>query len=111
MIPLLKAYDNGVATNTEEQHLDPLTRLPATQVTNDTAPQCPTGTHTEDPEILPDKVTTPEGEVAELSQDLTLSEEGEGDNLSGNKELRKEGDDEDDTNSKRAKVHLQTSAT
>ena len=80
-------------------------------MTNDTVPQGPTGAYTEDPEILLDKVTTPEGKVTELSQDFTLSEEGEGDNLIGNKELRKEGDDEDDTNSKRAKVHLQTSAT
>ena len=57
------------------------------------------------------KVTTPVGDVTELSQDFTLSEEGEGDNLSGNKELRKEADDEDETNSKRAKVPLQTPAT
>ena len=80
-------------------------------MTNDTAPQGPTGTHTEDPEILPNKVTTQEGDVTKLSQDFTLSEEGEGDNLSGNKELRKEGDDEDETNSKRAKVPLPTPAT
>ena len=93
------------------EQLDPLTGLPANEVTNNTAPQGPTGTHTEDPEILPDKVTTPEGDITELSQDFTLSEEGEGDNLSGNKELRKEGDDEDETNSKRAKVPLQTPAT
>jgi hypothetical protein len=77
----------------------------------DTTPQGPTGTQTEDPEILPDKVTTPERDVTELSQDFILSKEGEGDNINGNKELRKEGDDEDDTNSKRAKVPLQTPAT
>ncbi len=46
-----------------------------------------------DPEILPEaetpaKVTTPEGEVAEVSLDYTMPEEGEGDNISGNKELR-----------------------
>ena len=103
-------HPSGAVTNTEEQQLDPLTRLPTTQVTNDTAPQGPTGTHTEDPEILPYKVTTPEGDVTELSQYFTLSEEGEDDNLSGNKELRKEGDDEDETISKRAKVPFQTSA-
>jgi hypothetical protein len=80
-------------------------------VTNDTAPQGPTGTHTEDPEIFLDKVTTPEGDVKELSQDFTLSREGEGNNISGNKEPRKEGDDEDENNSKRAKVPLQTPAT
>jgi hypothetical protein len=51
----------------------------------DTVPQGPIGIHTEDPEILPDKVTTPGEDVAELSQDFTLSEEGKGDNISGNK--------------------------
>ena len=56
-------------------------------------------------------MTTPEGDVTKLSQYFTLSEEVEGDNLSGNKELRKERDDEDETNSKRAKVPLQTPAT
>ena len=80
-------------------------------MTGDTAPQDPTGTNTEDPKILPDKETTPEGDGIELSQDFPLSEEGEGDNISGNKELRKEGDDEDENNSKRAKVPLQTPAT
>jgi hypothetical protein len=102
---------SGAATNTKEQQLDPLTGLPTTQVTDDTAPQGPTGTQAEDPEILPDKVTTPKGDVTELSQDFTLSEDGEGDNISDNKELRKEGDDEDENNSKRAKVPLQTPAT
>ena len=77
----------GAATDTKEQQLDPLTRLLVTEVTNDSELQGPTGTHTEDPEILPHKVTTPEGDVTELSQDFTLSEEGKGDILSGNKEL------------------------
>ena len=75
-------------------------------MTGDTAPQVPTGTNTEDPEIIPDKVTTPEGDGIEFSQDFTLSEEGEGDNITGNKELRNEGDIEDENNSKRAKVPL-----
>ena len=40
-----------------------------------------------DPKILPkaeqtiDKVTTPEGDVAEVSLDYTLTDEGEGDNI------------------------------
>ena len=58
-----------------------------------------------DPEILPeaehtkDKVTTPEGDIADASLDYTLSEEGEGENISGNKELRNEADPEDESNS------------
>jgi hypothetical protein len=48
---------SGAATNTKEQQPDPLTRLPAAHATGDTTPQGPTGTQTEDPEILPDKVT------------------------------------------------------
>jgi len=103
----LPQNSSGEATITEEQQPDQLTGLPATQVTGDTAPQGPTGTHTEDPEILLDKVTPPEGDVTKLSQYFTLSEEGEGDNIKGNKELRNEGDDEDENNSKRAKVPLQ----
>jgi hypothetical protein len=80
-------------------------------VTKDAAPQGLTGTPTEDPEILPDKVTTPEKDTTKLSQDFTLSEEGEGDNISGNKELKNAEDVEDETNSKRVKVPLQTPAT
>ena len=71
-----------------------------------------------DPEILPDtaeteKVTTPEGDVAEISMDYTLSEEGEGegDNISGNKELRGETANEDETDSKRLKQPLNTEGT
>jgi len=93
----------GSTTNTEEQHPDPVIRLPTSKVTGDTAPQGPAGTHTEDPKILPDKVTTLEGDDIE---DFTLSDEGEGDNTGGNKELRQEGDEEDENNSKRAKVPL-----
>ena len=100
---------SGAATNIEEQQPDPLSGLLATQVTGDTAPPCSIGTNTENPEILPDKVTTPEGDVTELSQDFTLSE-GEGDNISGNKELRNDKDDEDENNSKMVKVPLQTPA-
>jgi hypothetical protein len=86
-----------------------VTGLPASQETGDTAPKGPTGTRTEDQEILPEasatpkKENTPEGEASEIPQDFALSEEGEGDTISGNKELRKEGDDEDENNSKRAK--------
>ena len=69
-------------------------------------PPSATGTIIEDPEILPDKVTTPEGEVTDLSQDFTLSDEEEGDNISGNKELRDDKDTEEETNSKRVKVPL-----
>ena len=101
---------NRDAANKDEQPPNPLTGLPASQVTGDTAPQGPTGIQTEDPEILPYNVTTPEGEIIELSQDFTLSEEGEGDNIGGIKELRKNGDDEDENNSKRAKVPLRTPA-
>ncbi len=97
---MLPKNPSGAATTTEEQQLVPLTGLPATQVTDDTAPKGPTGRHAENPEILPDTVTTPQGDITELSQDFTLSEEGEGDNIKGNKELRKEGDDEDENNSK-----------
>ena len=70
-----------------------------------------TGTNIEDPELLPDKVTTPEGEVTELSQDFPPSEEGEGDNISGNKEIRDLKDNEDENNSKRVKVPSPTPAT
>ena len=101
---------NGDAANNKEQQPNPLTGLPASQKTGDTAPQGPIGTQTEDSEILPEKVTTPEGEVTELSQDYILSEEGEGDNISGNEELRKEKNDEDENTSKRAKVPPQTPA-
>ncbi len=51
----------------------------------------PNQTKEVDPEILPkagettEKVTTLEGDVAEVSLDNTLSEEGEGDNINGNK--------------------------
>ena len=48
----------GTTTAEKEQQLDPRTGLPTTEVTN-TEPQGPTGTPTEDPEILPDKETTP----------------------------------------------------
>jgi len=106
----LPKHLSGATTNTEGQQLDPITWLPATQATCNTAPQDPTGTHTEDLEILPDKETTPEGDGIELSQDFNLTEEGEGDNIIGNKELRNEGDVEDENNSKRAKVPLQTPA-
>ena len=70
-----------------------------------------------DPKILrkaeqtTDKVTTPEGGVAELSLDYTLSEEGEGDNISGNKELKDAADREDESNFKRPKVPLPPVAT
>ena len=102
---------SGDVTNNQEQQPNPLTGIPASQEMGDTAPQGPTGTQTEDLEILLEKVNTPKGEVTELSQDYTLSEEGEGNNINGNKELRKEGDDEDENNSKRAKVPPQTLAT
>ena len=91
--------------------MDPLTGLPTTQETGDTVPPSDTGTITEDPEIFPDKVTTPEGEVTELSQDFTLLDEGEGENISGNKELRYGKDTEEENNSKRAKVPPPTPAT
>ena len=57
----------GAATETKEQQLDPLIGMPTTEVTNDTTPQGLTGTQPEDPEILQDKVTTPEGDTTELS--------------------------------------------
>ena len=68
-----------------------------------------------DPEILldsetPYKVTTPEGDVAEVSLDYTLTEEGEGDNITGNKELRDEAEHEDENNSKRLKLPLNPDA-
>ena len=68
-----------------------------------------------DPKILPeteppDKVTTPEEDVAEVSLDYTLTEEGEGDNISGNKELRDEAEHEDENNSKRLKQPLNPDA-
>jgi hypothetical protein len=71
----------------------------------------PTQNPDKDPEILPDttrteKVTTPEGDVAEASMDSTLSEEVEGDNISGNKELRDEAQHEDENISKRLKQPL-----
>jgi len=62
-------------------------------------------------EQTPDKVTTPEGDVAEVSLDYTLSEEGEGDNISGNKELRDDAEHEDENNSKRPKLPLNPVAT
>ena len=74
-------------------------------------PQGLTGTPTEDPEILPNKETTPEGDTTELSQDFTLSEEGEGDNISGNKELWDLKDNKDENSSKRVKVPSPTRAT
>ena len=70
-----------------------------------------------DPEILPeaeqtiDKVTTLEGDVAEVSLDYTLTDEGEGDNISGNKELRDEAEYEDENNFKRPKVPLNPAPT
>ena len=95
----------GAANVPEEQQLDP------TQVTGDQVPPTVTGTTTEDPELLPDKVPTPEGEDTEFSQDFTISEEGEGDNISGNKELRDDKDTEDENSSKRVKVPHQTTTT
>ena len=55
---------------------------------------------------MKEKVTAPEGDVADVSPDYTLSEEGEGENISGNKELRNEADLEDESSSKRPKVPL-----
>jgi len=107
----LPGNTSGAAHNTEDQQLDPLTGLPTTQETGDTVPPSDTGTITKDPEILPDKVTTPEGEVTKLSQDFTLTDEGEGDNLSGNKELRDDKDTEEEKYSKRAKGPPQTPET
>jgi hypothetical protein len=79
---------------------------PENTTKKDTLPD-PTQIPETDPEILPDitadKVTTPEGDVAEASMDYTLSEEGEGDNISGNKELRGEAQHEDENISKRLK--------
>ena len=77
---------------------------PENIASKDTLPD-PTQIPAKDPEILhetatTDKITTPEGEVAEVSMDYTLSEEGEGDNISGNKELRDEAEHEDETISK-----------
>jgi len=108
-----KLPDNpsGAAQNTEEEQLDPLTGLPATQVSEDTGPPSATGTINEDPKILPDQVTTPEGDVTELSHYFTLTDEGEGDNINGNKELRDDKDTEEENNSKRAKVPPPTPAT
>ncbi len=80
-------------------------------MTNDTTPQGLTGTPTEDPDILPDKVTTPEGDTTKLAHDFTLSEEGEGDNIIGNKELRDLKDNEDESSSKRVNVPSPTPAT
>ncbi len=74
-------------------------------------PPSATGTITKDLELLPNKVTTPEGEVTNLSQDFTLSDEGEGYNINGNKELRDDKDIEDENSSKRVKVPPQTPAT
>ncbi len=74
-------------------------------------PPSSTGTNIEDLELLPYKVTIPEGEVTELSQDFTLSDGGEGDNISGNKELRDDKDIEEENSSKRVKVPPQTLAT
>ena len=97
-------------------------RLANKKTPENTAPKAnlpdPTQTKDKDPEILPDtaeteKVTTPEGDVAEISMDYTLSEEGEGegDNISGNKELRGETANEDETDSKRLKQPLNTEGT
>ena len=55
---------------------------------------------------MTDKVTTPEGDVANVSLYYTLSEEREGDNISGNKELRDAKEHEDENISKRPKVPL-----
>ncbi len=70
-----------------------------------------TGTPNEDPKILPNKETTPEGDFIELSQEYTLSDEGEGDNINGNKELRDLKDNEDENSSKRVKVPSPAPAT
>ena len=82
---------------------NPVTGLLASQELGDTAPKGPSGTQTEDPKILPEKVNIPEGDASEILQDFTLSGQEEGANISGNKELRKKGDEEDEHNSKRAK--------
>ena len=84
---------------------------PANTTTKDKLPD-PSQIPAVDPEILPeaeqttDKVTTPEGDVAEVSLDYTLTDEGEGDNINGNKELRDGAEHEDENNSKRTKVPL-----
>ena len=58
----------------------------ANTTTKDKLPD-PSQTPAVDPEILPEaeqttnKVTTPEGDVAEVSLDYTLTDEGEGDNI------------------------------
>jgi hypothetical protein len=73
-------------------------------------PPSDTGQVTEDPEILPDKVTTPEGEASGLSQDYTLTDEGEGENVSGSKELRDDNPEEENS-MKRAKGPQHTPGT
>jgi hypothetical protein len=88
---------------------------PENTTTKDKLPD-PSQTAAVDPKILPeaetpDKVTTPEGDVAEVSLDYTLSEEGEGDNISGNKELRDEAEHVDENISKRLKKPLNPDAT
>jgi len=60
---------------------------------------------------MTNKVTTPEGDVADVSLNYTLSKEGEGDNISGNKELREEKEHEDENNSKRHKGSKRTVST
>jgi hypothetical protein len=84
---------------------------PANTTTKDKLPD-PSQIPAVDPEILPEaeqttyKVTTTEGDVAEVSLDYTLTDEGEGDNINGNKELRDGAEHEDENNSKRTKVPL-----
>jgi cytoskeletal protein RodZ len=95
-----KANQDRLANNTTPENTSAKDQLPD-----------PTQNPDKDPEILPDtskteKVTTPEGDVAEASMDYTLSEEGDVDNISGNKELRGEAQHEDENISKRLKQPL-----
>ena len=87
---------------------------PENTATKDKLPD-PSQIPVKDLEILPDsetldKVTTLEGDIAEVSLDYTLTEEGEGDNISGNKELRDDAEHEDENNSKRLKQPLNPDA-
>ena len=54
---------SGDAANKDVPQPDPLAVLLASQATGDTAPQGPTGTQTEDPEILPEKSNHPRGRI------------------------------------------------
>ncbi len=93
---------NGNATKNQEKLPFPAAEPLATQEKVDTTHKGPTGSPSEDQEVLPYasetlyNVQTLEGEAANISHDYKLSEEGEGDTITGNKELRKEGEDEDE---------------